>query len=511
MLNHASRFQADSLERDALEILALTRSLKNSLVPANRIPSEVLLLLPDCCDESYADKFLIDSTHVCRSWREIFISRSSLWTNLNFMDVEKTRTYIQRSRSSSLNISLQNTDDITYLDDAFSLVIPHISRLQSLAIHGDVSPDVLSYFCCPAPRLEKLDICITPPDLEFPIFDGSSFNGELPSLREFSLSGVVTDLGWRNMKNLTAFTLSNPEAYDVHEVTVTQILDFFESAPSLRHVEIKNPIPDSSDAPLWRIVSLPHLKTFSLSTFTSPSILLNHFHIPPGASLMAWDSVKSEEFSPLDYLPDKSPNFENLSHIDVVNLYFKPGVKSVLLGGPSGILFLVCYMKDHQTVSSVTVGHRILRSIGPPRLPTIRKIEVSKYAHPPQARVEGCPVFQALSSINTLRTLILSDCNPLPFILALNPEKNSSALVPCPNLEELVIYPSLDPRHEYAGDLVDMSRSRDSKGAKLSSITIVDDSALEEEVSKLKEHATHVEHRRESYTMESPWNSRPDE
>ena len=159
-------------------------------------------------------------------------------------------------------------------------------------------------------------------------------------------------------------------------------------------------------------------------------------------------------------------------------------------------------MKDHQTVSSATVDHRVLRSIGPPRLPTIRKIEVSKYAHPPQARVEGCPVFQALSSLNTLRTLILSDCNPLPFIFALNPEKNSSALVPCPNLEELVIYPSLDPRHEYAGDLVDMSRSRDSKGAKLSSITIVDDSALEEEVSKLKEHATHVEHRRESYT----WN-----
>ena len=508
MLTHASRLQADSLERDALEILALTRSLKNPLVPVNRIPSEVLSLLPDYCDESYADKFLISSTHVCRSWREILISRSSLWTNLN---VEKTRTYIQRSRSSSLNSSLQNTDDITYSYDAFSLVIPHISQLQSLDIRGDVLPEILDHFHCPAPLLEKLDICITPTDLEFPIFDGASFNGELPSLREFSLSGVITDLAWRNMKNLRVFTLSNPELYNVHEITVTQILDFFESAPSLRHVEFENPIPDLSDAPPGRIVSLPHLKSLSLNKFTSPSILLNHFHIPPGASLMAWDSVRSEEFSPLDYLPDKSPNFENLSHIDVVNLYFTPGVKFVLLGGPSGILFLACYMKDHQTVSSATVDHRVLRSIGPPRLPTIRKIEVSKYAHPPQARVEGCPVFQALSSLNTLRTLILSDCNPLPFILALNPEKNSSALVPCPNLEELVIYPSLNPRHEYAGDLVDMSRSRDSKGAKLSSITIVDDSALEEEVSKLKEHATRVEHRRESYTMESPWNSRPDE
>ena len=76
-VTHVRRFQADSLVQDALEILGLARSLKNSFAPVNRISSDVLSL-PDYCDKYKADEFLINSTHVCHGWREMIISRSSL-------------------------------------------------------------------------------------------------------------------------------------------------------------------------------------------------------------------------------------------------------------------------------------------------------------------------------------------------------------------------------------------------------------------------------------------------
>jgi hypothetical protein len=75
---HVSGFQADALERDGFEVLRLVRSMKNSLAPINRVPPEILSLIPDYCCEDDMDRDLVALTHVCRSWRDTFISRSSL-------------------------------------------------------------------------------------------------------------------------------------------------------------------------------------------------------------------------------------------------------------------------------------------------------------------------------------------------------------------------------------------------------------------------------------------------
>ena len=315
------------------------------------------------------------------------------------------------------------------------------------------------------------------------------------------------------MGNLTVFTLFNTEAYEdyeAHQVTVTQILDFFESHPFLQRIELENPTPDSSDAPPGRIMPLRHLKTLDLNTYSSFPTLVNHLHIPTGASVMLSGSTTSKMFSPLDHLPDKSPNFENLSHITMVNVHFASGVKAVRFGGPSGNLRLECDLEEWRIVSPATVDHQILRPIGPPRLPSIQRLAVSEYFHHPKAGVEECPIFQTLSSLDTLRTLVLSNCNNLTFILALNPDKNKSALVPCSHLEELVLFIPEHSHSKYDGDLVDMTRSRDSRGAKLSSIMIIGPlEPMEEVVSKLEEHVAHVEYK---YSRSPPlWDDVPDE
>lgn len=77
-VSHACDFQVDALEQDVVEVFRLVRSLRNSLVPVNRIPPEVLSLISDYHSEDEMDKDLVALTHVCRDWRDIFTCRSSL-------------------------------------------------------------------------------------------------------------------------------------------------------------------------------------------------------------------------------------------------------------------------------------------------------------------------------------------------------------------------------------------------------------------------------------------------
>ena len=85
--------QVGILEHDVLEVLSLVRSMKNTFAPINRVPREVFSLIPEYCK---TDEALVALTHVCRGWREQFVSRSSLWTSLDCTNVEKTRVYLKR-------------------------------------------------------------------------------------------------------------------------------------------------------------------------------------------------------------------------------------------------------------------------------------------------------------------------------------------------------------------------------------------------------------------------------
>ena len=346
------------------------------------------------------------------------------------MNVDKTRTYIQRSKSSPLELSLKNREGASYLDEAALLVVPHIRRLKSLTVHANVLPSVLRNCCCHAPPLEKLGVCVAGP--KNPVLDSAPPNGDLSSLGTLCVRGVITHLPWRNLRNLRVFTLaSRPPGR-----SVTQLLDILESAPLLHTVDLEDSVPDSSDAPPERIVPLCYLKTFTLSADPPHPILLNHLSIPVGASMISWIVFSGEE-SPLpDYPPEGSPNLRNLSCITSINLSFRVIRKFMRLSGPSGSLPLFAYWEGEgeTDLSLYIVDHRVLCSLSPPILSGTQRLSVSKYRHSHPTKVEDCPVFRALSFANNLRRLILIKCHTLPFILTLNPEENSSKLMLCPNV-----------------------------------------------------------------------------
>ncbi|KAF9647934.1 hypothetical protein BDM02DRAFT_3187558 [Thelephora ganbajun] len=495
-----SQSEVDRLEQDALEVLRLVRSMKNKLAPINRIPPEVFSLIPRYWNERDMDENLIALTHVCRGWREALIGCASLWTQLNSTNADKTRVYIKRSKSLPLEIALYRCRDSSYPEDVLLLVMPHISRAISINFVGDknILQTFTEYASCPVPLLRELIINL--PYKSSSALSSTLFNGDLPSLCTLSLGGIIPHLPWKNLPRLTNFVLRHVMP---NKISVTQLLDFFMNAPLLRDIELYS-IPDSSDAPPGRVVSLPCVKSLDVSAgWTNSSILLNHLSLPPGAWLDLEFNFSGEE-SPLPkFLPKAIENLQNISCITSVYLDLYSEEISMRMDGPSGRLSVLGCREDWPGASVVHSNRRVLRSLDYFVLSKIQRLAITNYQFPGLKEIDISPPHHILDGMNDLRILRLVECNNLPFILALNPDQNPSKLAVCPKLEDLVLYVDKDSFN--IEELTSMVKERASQGAKLSSITIVGLDFVPGEILGLREHAARVEYRVEEELPE--WDS----
>jgi hypothetical protein len=486
------RVQVDALERDALQVLSLIRSTKNTFALINKMPLDVLTLVPHYWEDSNRDKNLIKLTHVCHSWRVVFTSHPSLWTRLDCTNIDKTRVYIERSRSFPLEVSLDGVYSAPY-SETLPLVLPHINRLEALSVSGCSShllPVLIDHFSCPLPLLRKLNIHIECEEL--PFLADELFNGDLSLLQELSLKGALSPLPWRDMSSLVTFSL-----HDIPEdrILSSQLLDFFESAPHIRHIKLYNSIPGSCDVPAGRVVSLAHLKDLSITAQPPHSILLNHLSIPTGASLSLEFSFSGRRSPISSYLPKSCDILHNISHITSVNLGFGSRQRSIRLYGPSGELYVHGgWIRGNDKANTGT--SLFLQSLSQFNLSKCQRLAI-RWCHskPPSSDpIVRWAVYRTLIVMESLRTVILVHCSNLPFIHSLDPDKNPSATVLCPNLERMTLYVQ-GPDQLHTDDLVTMAEERARKGAKLAMITIVCTGVLAppKDVFQLRKHVTRVE------------------
>ena len=492
---HISLFQVEALEQDVLEIVGLVQSMKNSFTPIGKFPSDIFSLILGHLEDRDTDKTLITMTHVCRRWRELLITRPSLWVRLDCKNAEKTQVYIERSELSPLKLSLCDYGGGAYLKDAFLLVVPHISRLKSLAINGTADPlqYLTPHLSCSIPLLSELTINLSCDPT--PVLNTALFNGDLSSLCSLTLAGVITHLPWKNLSELTTFEFSYVEG----ETSITQLLDFFEDAYHLRDIVLRHSIPPWSDAPPGRVISLPHLNKLTISADPVHSIILDHLSIPAGASLTLNFEFDGDESPVSDFLPKTLENLGNIFPISSVNLSFGGVEKYARLGGPNGRLYMLGHWIDWEEGEVFTLDcldRRILRSLSRFDLSGTQRLAVAWYEPPTVDAVDKSAPYHILSCMKDLHTLTLTHCNNLPFILALNPGQNSLKYAPCPKLEELVLYVE-GPESFNVEDLMSMAKERASGGVKLSSIMFVGLGELlpGKEVFKLKKYITHVDYR----------------
>ena len=468
-------------------VLTMAQSIKNTFAPINRVPPEILSLIPDYCE---TEKELIRMTHVCRGWREIFTSCASLWTVLDCTNSHKTNVYIQRSRGAPLEVSLEIRDHTRHHDISFFLMLPHIVRLKALTLHGpkDSILGLIKYLGpSPAPLL-KLDIRVY--GTHCAAVENIFFDRSFSSLRELRLSFVLTDLPWKNLSNLTTFHFEHVQ------VTVTQLLDFFERAPLLCEIQLWGSLLSPSNAPAERVLSIPRLRSLRINGEPVHSILLNHLLIPNGAFVRQEFHPSSTPSIP-DYLPRSLDNLGNLSHITSIILRLDSGI-FMCFKGPSGGLDIVCTWTDSD-LDPPELGDQILRFLNKFRTSTTESLEITEYHVSGHPDIKESGTYQTLLPMNNLRTLTLTRCVIHSFLLALNPNRNASNTVVCPKLEELVLYTPYSPAIQDGScidGLLEMVKERASWGAKLSAIVIDCPSKFisAEKMLDLRRYASRVEH-----------------
>ena len=456
--------------------------MKNGLAPINRVPPEVLTLIPDSWDELERDEDVITLTHVCRAWREIFISHSSLWANFQCTDTDKTRIYLERSKSSPIGLSLSREGDLPPHDPYFQVIPRAIGRLKSLFVQATPNnlSDITAHLSHPAPLLEYLSI---DGDHEFHLnghasFTTTLFNGDLSSLHTLHLQSVHTELPWRNMVHLTVFTLfytppGNP--------SIGQLLDFFESAPHLRQILLQ--VNSTSSIHDSRLVSLASLKSMDIIGGNPSSLLLDHLLIPVGATL----TTKITFRGPLieDHLPRSLDNLKNLSNFTKIDLRVGGGRLHMRFTGPNGEVSINPLDPPEDTTCQVLESLAQFNTSGTERLDI-------DHGDPPSID----HIYEVLRFMNNLRILALSRFKGLHmFMYALRPNRNPSKVMACPKLEELIFVPRTDSIYFDVYSVLETAAARALRGAKLRTVKIFDeeDNIDRECVSELRKHVVQVE------------------
>jgi len=394
------------------------------------------------------NKDIITLTHVCRTWRRVFVSRPSLWTDVDCTDANKALVYLERSKSFPINLSLSKIGHLPPPNHFVQIVPRVIGRLKSICIWGTLESlqGITAHLSQPAPILDSLSITGTRGfgTEDLPVLTPTLFGGDLSSLRKLRLECVRAELPWKNMVNLTSLKLVNTSP-----ISTGQLLDFLEVASLLRKVNLCLKTPASGDQD-GRLVSLTCLKKICIWGETSPG-LLDHLLIPMGAYLEA--PVNLPRFPIEDHPPKFLDNLRNLPGFTAMKLF--GGLNSQMrFSGPNGE---VC-MDPLDTHGD---GARfILKSLSLFDTSKTERLKIDFENKP-----STYPLREVLLPMKDLRVLKLRRCTtPNVLIHALDPGKRSSGVVICPKLEELFI--------DYQGNLdtdevMGMAAARESRGAKL--------------------------------------------
>jgi len=371
----------------------------------------------------------------------------------------------------------------TFLHDPLFRTISHaIERFKSLSIDGTQLQllDLIAHLGYPAPLLEYLSIVsrYAGGPHRHPALKFTDFGGDLSSLRRLCLEGVHIDLPWGNMVNLTSFELVHPSP-----ISAREILDFFESAPRLRTVEIDSEI-QTSGAQNGRLVPLECLKRMEITGGES-SPLLDHTLIPAGARLAIWVDLPNHPTE--GHSPRFFDNLKNLPGFTTIKLYGSTYTTMdpdaiMRFSGPNGEVTMT-----PMTIPQADETGFLLESLTQLDTSKVERLKIDL-----GDLLSSDPLYRALLPMKDLSTLTLSRCiNPHVFTRALDPGMSPSGVVPvCPKLEELVI--------EYRGttdieNITETAAVREGRGARLKLVRIV--SLVEVDVLELKKHVLHVEWR----------------
>ena len=257
--------QVSQFYQDTLTTFATVCEWKNSFSPVNRVPLDILSLIPTHL-ASRGDR--LRATLVCRHWRRTFLQRAELWSEL-FLSRESVRDgvkiLLERAKGSALDIHISRgtPEDITVL------LSPHTTQFRHLSLSYNSWKYILFFSevnSGPLPLLRTLEISTTDEDNAegsdtiAPLFRNAV---NLKTFHFHSGSELQPSLGHFIFPNLTRLDFSAGALVSFH---ASQLLDFLETSPVLRTVHMRiNGNIFFGGVPQERVVTLPNVENFDLT------------------------------------------------------------------------------------------------------------------------------------------------------------------------------------------------------------------------------------------------------
>lgn len=297
-------------------ILAKARRLKNTFLPINRLPPEVLGLMPTFFQD---DRDLISATAVCAYWRITLLSTPTLWCNINARSASMVNAYLERSGQVPLHVKCLASRQVA------SLLRPRMDRIASLDINHDVLvgvPRAAKDLREPAPMLNMLSFSAHGDELWVlsipPHFLGASF----PSLRTLVLTGIYFLAGPFTFQSVTTLIWTASSNF------TDQILRTLDRLPSLEAATIHfHPLCLPSSTQPDRNITLQNLRTLVLTANSDPKKGPCGFILPillftdlPSIRKLSFQvgGCSSSHASPLRALsPERLPRLSQLQEAEI--------------------------------------------------------------------------------------------------------------------------------------------------------------------------------------------------
>ena len=412
------------------------RCLQNSFVPVNRLPPEVLGIIPSSLPRK---RDLINAAAVCWYWRDTMLSSPNLWCDIECsgsrgpLRDHMFKKCLERSRMVPLNVRLTS---VRYLPD----IAPHLARFSALdmaVVTSEQLEKIGSHFSGPAPILQKLSISGAAPWTQTSLsLPPGIFGGDFSSLTTLRLMGFSSLKIPQHFPQLTRFDLKSHVYATLRTDTIMQVL---ERMPSLEILHIKF-CPDHhppSSKPTPRSVTLPKLREIRLSSENTgvgpPSFippLLSFLTLPSaeqitvGALPLAGSAILPSSFE------EQLPNF---TETPVVGLCADMETFTILFNGLRGSRFLFTTLCRNR--------HRFRREgfRGIPFLSVRKMVVTFDGVHDFELEAYFVDLLRVMERLEYLE--IRGECSRLLSLWSKSLEDLQSA---CPSLRSLVVKKSTD-------------------------------------------------------------------
>lgn len=351
-------FQLYSIEQQTKHALSKIHSSRNTLLTINRLPPEVLALIPYFLD---SHKDLVNATLVCRHWRNTFIASPPLWSCLDSDKMHENlfAAYIDRCGAAPL--------DVTFSSNMSSSNVPLLEKLVACSTHihkmrfSDLPwrhiAELSNAFDAPLPMLREADINASRDDAELPPFERPFLAGatNLVSLNLYDANWQSGTLLHFLIPTLTHLKL---RFKDFFAPSVHELLEFFRNSPLIEDIridaiEILDTADENSAFPdQFQAVDLPYLRNVHLNWNTSRSqhTLLAHINSPPTCSVSTNAQSMSDTAQPPQNVFPKSWEAFSLPHFSSVTLRMKREQSStkctVAVTEPGGGSFSISHLQN---------------------------------------------------------------------------------------------------------------------------------------------------------------------